>query len=689
VTGGEPSAAARTGRYVAFISYSHKDRAWAQWLHRAIETYHVPEHLEGAATERLQPVFLDRAELPSSSDLAASVRDALERSDFLIVVGSPDAARSRWVNEEVRTFKALGRAAQILCLTVAGDPGAASGAMSASCFPPALRFVVENGEVTARPASEPLAADVRPGKDDRRTARLKIVAGLLGVPLDRLVQREQARRQRRLAFVAAAAVAGCIVLAGLSLAAVLARNEADRQRRLAEQNSLTATRTADFLKSLFSTADPSEARGRSITALEVLDRGALQIDAQLKAEPEVRADLMTTLGEVYTSLGLLTQGADLIAHAQAIPGLPSTLAARQATALAEVAYQRGDYPAATAALDRARGLIDAERAAAPAARTRMLDAAGDVSLATDDYAAARRSFEAALAASAAPAIVSPELVARAAEGIAQCDLFEKHYAAAEQEFQRALAAQLAATGELHPRTSEILNQLGSLAYLTGDNASAERYFRRTAAIEARVLGDQHTDLAITRNNLARVLLEQRKITEARGLLEQSVAARAGKVVETDAQMAFVFSNLALADAALGDYKTAEPLYYKGLAAAIANKHRLHGPILADLADLECHTGRYLAALARLDEARPIVAARYPDDAWRAAYVDNVRGGCLVGLHRYEEARRLLADSTPIVMKKFPAPTLFGHDAIERNIRLYTATGDDARLAQYRAMLSAH
>ncbi len=221
-------------RYAAFISYSHKDRKWAEWLHHAIETFRIPKDFTGRS---LKPVFLDRAELPSSSDLAASVRESLTQSRHLIVICSPDAARSRWVNEEVRTFKALGGADRILCLIVAGEPSMAAPGVSADdCFPPALRFTVVDGELTATPVSEPLAADVRPGKDDKRAARLKIIAGLLGVPLDRLVQREQSRRQRRLAIIATASALGCVAFGVLATVALIARSEAEHERQVAEQS---------------------------------------------------------------------------------------------------------------------------------------------------------------------------------------------------------------------------------------------------------------------------------------------------------------------------------------------------------------------------------------------------------------------------------------------------------------------
>ena len=224
-------------QYAAFISYSHSDRDAARWLHQAIERYIIPKHLRrqsgdwpGRRPNQMPPIFLDREELPSSSDLAQSIRAALNVSEFLIVVCSPAAARSRWVNEEIRTFKELGRAGKILCLIVDGEPGAAQRNMppESECFPPALRYQVVDGIVTDRVAPEPLGADIRSDADSRRDAMLKMVAGLLGASLDDLRQREQARRQRRLALVGAVATIGCFVFGGLAVAAWLARNEAQQ-----------------------------------------------------------------------------------------------------------------------------------------------------------------------------------------------------------------------------------------------------------------------------------------------------------------------------------------------------------------------------------------------------------------------------------------------------------------------------
>lgn len=192
-------------KYWAFISYSHKDKEWADWLHKSLESYRVPRRLVGRLArdatipKRLYPVFRDREELPSSSDLGGNIDLALRQSRCLIVICSPNCSGSRWVNEEIRKFKHLGREDRVLALIVAGEPNASDREETSpiECFPPALRHAVDAaGEI--QPARvEPIAADVRPGMDGKSNALLKLVAGALGVGYDDLRQRDRQRRLRR------------------------------------------------------------------------------------------------------------------------------------------------------------------------------------------------------------------------------------------------------------------------------------------------------------------------------------------------------------------------------------------------------------------------------------------------------------------------------------------------------------
>ncbi len=189
-------------KYWAFISYSHQDEQWATWLHKKLEGYRVPRRLVGRETsygkvpKRVYPVFRDREELPGSSDLGEKISAAIQGSRFLVVLCSPNSARSHWVNEEVREFKRLGREDQVLSLIVDGEPWATDKPESGllECFPDAVRWRVNSNGSLSDERSEPIAADARVGKDGRKNAFFKLLSGLLEVDYDDLKQRDKRRR---------------------------------------------------------------------------------------------------------------------------------------------------------------------------------------------------------------------------------------------------------------------------------------------------------------------------------------------------------------------------------------------------------------------------------------------------------------------------------------------------------------
>ena len=216
-------------RYRAFISYAHSDERWARWLQRALETYRLPRSLRAKYPQlpaRLFPIFRDRDELASGTDLSESIQQALGDSEALIVICSPVAAGSRWVNEEIRRFQAAGKSQRIFCLLVSGSPNA--GAVDAA-FPPALLQ-----DASGQLAHEPLAADVTPGGDGKRNAMLKIAAGLLGVGIDELKRRDAQRQARLWSAVAAGSLLIAAITIGLAIAAVIARQESEIRRQQAE-----------------------------------------------------------------------------------------------------------------------------------------------------------------------------------------------------------------------------------------------------------------------------------------------------------------------------------------------------------------------------------------------------------------------------------------------------------------------
>ncbi|HWT13732.1 MAG TPA: toll/interleukin-1 receptor domain-containing protein [Allosphingosinicella sp.] len=273
-------------RYTAFLSYSHKDAAAAGRLHRRLEAYRLPKRLAGSqgtrgvVPDRLWPIFRDREELPAATDLSETVREALARSNSLIVLCSPDAAQSLWVAEEIETFRRLHPDRPILAAILDGEPP--------HCFPAALRAFGRDGTW-----HEPLATDLRRGRDGAHLGLLKLVAGITGVGLDQLVQRDAARRIRRVTAVTIGALAAMLIMGALALVALDSRREAQRQR--AEAEGLIEFMLTDLRERL-----------RGVGRLDVLtavNRRALSFYGAQQGLGELSADSLERRARILLAMG--------------------------------------------------------------------------------------------------------------------------------------------------------------------------------------------------------------------------------------------------------------------------------------------------------------------------------------------------------------------------------------------------
>ena len=286
-------------RYRVFVSYSHRDRHEAQWLWRALERYRTPRRLvhratpQGSVPAHLRPCFLDDGELPASADLPATIEEALARSDKLLVVCSPHAAESRWVNAEVQHFVRRAPDA-IRCWIIDGSPQPESGELP--CFPLPLR------------ETEPAAVDVRPKPRPRRPRSrlervlrslagapwlrrrsfLRLVASLIGVPPDELIRRHVQRARLRAALLATVLVA--LGLATRPFVADYLRARADAAARLALTSAGWSVRNAPAVAR-------SERGGVTVRALEGRPVTAAALDALARHGADLDGALTLVLSE--------------------------------------------------------------------------------------------------------------------------------------------------------------------------------------------------------------------------------------------------------------------------------------------------------------------------------------------------------------------------------------------------------
>lgn len=705
-------------RYKAFISYSHRDELWATWLHKSLESYRPPRLLVGTITSRgevprrLAPVFRDREELASATDLGEAVTTALRESACQIVICSPNAARSKWVNEEILAFKRLGREDRIFCLIVAGEPNATDmpGREDEECFPPALRFRLAADGTLGDSRTEPIAADARPGKDGRFPAKLKLIAGLLGVGFDVLRRREQQRRVRRLTIIAGSSIAGMLLTSALAVYALVQRSEARTQTVRAEAEAETAKQTTRFLVDLFRISDPSEARGNAVTAREMLDKGAARIDRELVGQPAIRATLTDTVGTVYMGLGLYKEARPLLDRAveerRQLPGTSPGILSDSLSHLGELAYWQADFAVAEKSY---REAIAYESRLPPtpqnrAALAKSLHGLGEVLHSQGRYSDAEQSFRQALAiqrqvlgpAHADTARTLQDLalvmddgghlkeaipvmrealamqrtlagsqpdpgVALALHNLGALLADDGDYDAAETLYLESLAMRHRLFGERHPLIAGTLGNLALVRQSKGDLAGAEATYREALAVQRQTLGEVHPDVAITLNNLAFVqyargdqaeaLANER---EALGILRQLFPGDHPEVARFENRLGFWLTQA-------GRYAEADQALEDSLGMRrrlLGNKHADVGGSLDHLAILQLARGQNADALASARSAVEILSAALSATNWRTAVGECAEGAALSGLAQYPEAERLLQRGTDILSKDPDAPPAY-------------------------------
>jgi tetratricopeptide (TPR) repeat protein len=705
-------------KFRAFISYSHQDSRWASWLHNALERYRPPKALIGTVTDRgevpkrLAPIFKDRDELPSAMDLGSLIHTALGGSAAQIVICSPRAAKSRWVNEEILAFKRLGREDRILCVIVGGEPNASDipGREDEECFPPALRFRMGPDGALSTTRTEPIAADARPGKDGKGNAKLKLISGLLGVGFDSLKRREQQRRNARLVAFSVSAAAGMVLTTGLAAYALVQRAAAQRQTVRAEAQTKTAREATRFLVDLFKISDPSEARGNTITAREMLDKGAARVDRELAKEPAIQATLMDTLGSVYMGLGLFSEARPLLDRAvetrRNVPGIDPL-------ELSDSLSHQGDLLTLQAEFDSGE---KAYREAIRIESSRPDDRQSQIELANSLYglgtllaqngrnAEGEKNLRTALALQEAIYGTSNPAVARTLKDLARAVADDGNLNTAIPMMQRAVAMQRKLRGnEPHPDLAEVLNDMGLLLYERGDSEGAEKFYRESLAMNRRLLGEKHPEIANGLENVAMALSDKGDLEGAEALYRQSIQMRrellgadhpdVGRTLLNLASLQYDRGNTAEALTNMrevlaiyrkayhadnpeiarvlnvigfwltmsGEYPEANRYLQEGLAMRLRLFTDQQPDVASSqmmLAVLRVAEGKYSEALQLAQSAKVTYTTALSANHWRTAIAESAEGAALTGLDRFPEAETLLTHSYGILSKDGGAPLIY-------------------------------
>jgi tetratricopeptide (TPR) repeat protein len=472
--------------------------------------------------------------------------------------------------------------------------------------------------------------------------------------------RGRARRNQLLKTTAVASI--CI----LGVLAIIEAVIAVDQRNQAVAEATTADRTSRFMVSLFKLADPDENRGNSVTVREVLDRGARDIGRGLQSEPQVRADLLTAMGEAYTGLGLYEPARLLLTQARADQdsvSVPAESRVRTLIASGFLLDEADDLDGAKTFLQRALDIGLAQLAPSNVLLSDARDDLADVLIQLKQYSDAERLCQAALILDRKRGPEGSETLAKTLDTLAQALAAEGRLAQAEAPTREALAINQRYFGARNTFTAMSMNNLAALLYQEGHYAEATAQWQQALPVYREVFGAEHPEVATLLNNMGRSELMTGDVRDAIPLLEQ--AAQMGEKLwgPTHEYLVLPLNSLGMAYLYQGDIARARTVITRALQIARPRNHPVLDQVVLNAADLELSAHAVQTAAPLLDEARKLLVARYPlatdpNAQWRYAVWDSVNAELLALENHPDDARATFARARDALVKRYGEQSFF-------------------------------
>ena len=470
--------------------------------------------------------------------------------------------------------------------------------------------------------------------------------------VERLV-RIQGKPRRRLRRAIVFGVSLAFLLAGVKYTVDLGS-----QRRQALQARDEAANVVKFLVNLFSVSDPGEARGNTITAREVLDKGAREIAQGLEKQPLTKARMMDTIGTVFRKLGLYAQADPLVTGALEIREKelkpPDLQVAESLLSLASLRQRQGRFQESKALYQRA---LDIRAQALPPGDPLIAEAQlglGKIHFELNDLADAEALYKSSLEIREKAFGPDHPDVAGSLLDLGWLYYNDGQFEQAEAIYKRSLDILEKSLGADHPDIAGNLANLGGLCLWLRRYEESEDYFRRALAIKEKVYGPDHPRVADSYESLGLLHLYQRRWSEAREYAEKALAIRRKALGEDHPDLARCYFSLGTLDHHQGRFEDAERSYRR----AIALIEKAYGQdtveitrLLSNIADICSIQGRMSEAEALRRRALVNTEKGFGADDIRMAHPLYLLGAFLILAGRHEEAQASLADSLAIVEKQ--------------------------------------
>ncbi len=362
---------------------------------------------------------------------------------------------------------------------------------------------------------------------------------------------------RRHKAAAAATLIVTLALVGFSIGMGLLAKRATRER-------LTAQRESQFLEGIFEAATPDQARGRQITARELLDQGAKRVDRELAGDPGLQGTMLENIGRAYLSLGLYDQAEPMLERAYALrkrsfgeenPDVAATL-----FALADSIRLQGDYKKAEPLFRQSLAIRQKQLGGQSSAVLESLAALGECLYLEDRDAEAEPLLRRALA-------LDRQQNTNSGSRNYLALLLERKgsYPEALQLLRESVEYHRRVSGEDSPEFALSLHNLAGALIDAGDLVGAEKTERQSLDLQRKLLGDNHPNLGYPLNNLGFLLLEEGNWAAAEPVLRENLELVRKSLGEKNVRFGTALNNWGRVLQQKGDYDQAEATFKRALA----------------------------------------------------------------------------------------------------------------------------
>ncbi len=429
---------------------------------------------------------------------------------------------------------------------------------------------------------------------------------VLATPPSPLYRAKKFVRRHRFGVAAGGTLA--LLLVAFAVAMALQAQQIARERDSALAAERTATQVSSFMVDLFRISDPTLARGSTITAREVLDRGAARVTSDLGSDPLVQARLMDTLGRVYSTLGLFDRAQPLLEGAlekrRALLGEEHLDVASSLVGNSTFWFHRGEFGRARPMLEQALRIREKLLGRDDPLVAACLHNLGNIHLSTGDYDEAKRLMERALAIREAQLPSDAPDTATTVNSLGAIAFRQGEFAKARRLWERTLAMRERGLGPDHVYVAQTLNNLAITHIQMDDPAGALALLTRVVQIQEKALGPTHPDVAFALGNLGEALLDLREHARSRESYLRAVAIlEAGG--PNHPELGRFLVGAARAALELGDTAAARQLSRRSLdirEKTFGKDHPETAMSLVALANCDVKERRYVSAEALFDRA---------------------------------------------------------------------------------------